>query len=150
MRKIPLTQGKEAIVDEEDYEFLSQFKWHYKNGYAARCISVDGKQVRIWMHRVLTGVPDNLEVDHLDRNGLNNTKQNLRICSRKINSDNRGLFVNNTSGYKGVSWHAGKWQASYRHNGKLHYIGRYTSKEEAYQKYLETKEKLNADVSRIS
>jgi len=142
MKKILLTQNKYTLVDDDDFIFLSQYKWHYKNGYAARAVGPAGRQVRIWMHRVIMLAPDGMDVDHINRDPLDNRKNNLRIATRKQNADNRGLFQNNKSGYTGVIFHKGKWQASYRHNGKLIYLGRYETPELAYKAYLSAKGKL--------
>ncbi len=131
---ITLTQGKKAIVDDEDYEWLSKHKWNFHRYPKRR----DGKE-GLLMHRAIMKPPDGYEVDHINRNTLDNRRSNLRIVSRKQNADNRGMFKNNTSGVKGVSIHKGKYQASYRHNGKLIYIGRYGTIEEAKQAYETTK-----------
>lgn len=147
MKEILLTQNQKAIVDDIDYDFLNQWNWHFKNGYAARSITIGkNKQKRIWMHDVLMPHPDNLEVDHINRNGLDNRKNNLRIVTHKENSDNRrDLFKNNTSGVKGVCFHNGKWQASYRHNGHLTYIGRFSTINEAKEAYETTKSRLTKE-----
>ena len=106
---IPLTQGMFAKVDKEDFESLSKFKWYaHKIGqksYAARMTtSVGRKRGLIHMHRQILGLPTNKVVDHIDGNGLNNSKSNIRLCSRAENLRNRGRQVNNTSGYSGVAW----------------------------------------------
>ena len=102
MREIPLTQGKTALVDDEDYEGLSQFRWFaHKNGktfYAARSMNPG----IVKMHRFILGVVDpKIEVDHEDCNGLNNQRSNLRRATHGENQHNRGLYRNNPSGYKG-------------------------------------------------
>jgi len=135
MKQIPLNHGKVALVDDEDYEFLSGFRWHYKNGYAAR----NNGRVRVWMHREVMRAEQGQEVDHINRDPLDNQKSNLRFATRKQNADNRGMFRNNTSGYTGVSFHHGKWQASYRHNGLLVYLGRYETAEDAHKAYMQFK-----------
>src|SRR5450631_1957406 len=112
MKEIPLTQGKFALVDDEDYENLISMKWHAlynKNGdsfYAHHSVYNKGKSPSvIRMHRYLMGANDpNLDVDHIDGNTLNNQKYNLRICESHKNTSNlHGLKSNNTSGYRGVS-----------------------------------------------
>lgn len=98
MREIPLTQGKVALIDDEDYEELSQYKWtaHHRaknTWYAVRYVGkrVDGKRVgvHIQMHRVITNCPDGLVVDHINHNGLDNRKENLRTVTAAVNAGNR-------------------------------------------------------------
>jgi len=107
MKKIPLTQGKVALVDGCDYEFLlNMAPWsaHYGYGqYYAR--TTDRRHLlmhRIIMERMNPGFKG--EIDHVDRNGLNNQYSNLRIATRSQNQANRKLNENNNSGYKGVHW----------------------------------------------
>ena len=98
-KKIPLTKGKFAIVDNEDYERVSQHKWHFSGRYAVR--KVNG--VNEMMHRIINNAPAGQYTDHIDGNGLNNVRKNLRNCSQSQNIANRGKQSNNQSGYKGVS-----------------------------------------------
>jgi hypothetical protein len=144
MKEIPLTQGKIALVDDEDYEYLMQWKWHVASGrYASRAIVLpNGKKTKISMHRSIMSCPELYEVDHINRNTFDNQKSNLRMVTRKQNADNRGTFKNNTSGAKGVCFHNGKWQASYKHKGHLIYIGRFDTIEEAKIAYETTKFRL--------
>ena len=139
MKYISLTKGKYAIVDDEDYPLLSKFNWYAsgpkKNGkfYAVR--DVDNKHVH--MHRIIMSVPNDLEIDHRDGNGLNNQKDNLRYSTRLGNVANIGLRRNNTSGFKGVSFNrkSGKWTAQVGIDGKNIYLGRFSSMEEAAETY---------------
>ena len=82
MRKIKLTQGKYAIVDDEDYEYLNQWRWFtFKNGYVwyvARETTIDHKRKCIYMHRLIMNAVNGECVDHINRNGLDNRKYNLR------------------------------------------------------------------------
>jgi hypothetical protein len=106
MRVIPLTRGLVALVDDRDFTFLSGWKWfahpHGKNKrmYAARNQRVGGKRVTVLMHRVLLGITSG-EVDHVDGDGLNNTRANIRPCSRAQNVANRDGFSSKWP--KGVS-----------------------------------------------
>jgi hypothetical protein len=131
-KTIPLTQGMFAMVDEEDYERIGNLKWYYdKTGYACRRDMKTRKIVR--MHRIIMEVKDKNEVDHINGNGLDNRKSNLRICSHADNSKNMKIQKNNTSGFKGVCWdkQAGKWRA--RIGAKL--VGLYKDKYEAVLAY---------------
>jgi len=113
MKKIELTQGKVALVDDEDFEMLSQYKWHYvKPGYAARSQYCGGgrssHKVKVTpMHREIMDSPDGKMIDHKNHDGLDNRKSNLRICTRTENRRNSVRHKNNKSGYKGV-WQEGK------------------------------------------
>lgn len=112
MKEIPLSRGVFAIVDDEDYEYLIQWRW-----YATKCRKTfyamrnDGKypnRKTIRMHRAITGVEPSLEVDHIDGNGLNNQKSNLRTCTKKENIRSRGMMTRNTSGYRGAGKYSSK------------------------------------------
>ncbi len=134
MKQIKLTQGKFALVDDEDYEELSKHKWYALKGrytfYAQRWRpALKGKQIPIIMHRLLMNAEKKCDmVDHRDGNGLNNQKENLRHCSNRENSRNRKIQANNTSGYKGVSWHKrdGKWNVNINVNQKKTHLGYFT------------------------
>lgn len=123
-----------AIVDNDDYPGLSQYKWYNNKGYAIRITSrKDGHKV-IKMHREIMGALDTtIPIDHIDRNKLNNQKSNLRLCTASQNAINTGLNRNNTSGTKGVYWHRNrqKWQVFVKRNNKVIYIGLYADKQHA-------------------
>lgn len=105
MREIPLTQGLVAQVDDADFKWLSQWKWCAQRighmTYAKRGGQTKGKQYTIFMHVALIGSG----VDHIDRCGLNNQRNNLRRGNNAQNGCNRGPNLGNRSGLKGVSWH---------------------------------------------
>lgn len=120
-KTIPLTQGKHAIVDAEDYEWLSLYKWQYHSGYATRSVYVPGKNPKtIRMHRVITEAKKGLQVDHINSNRLDNRRSNLRVCTHAENMHNRGTMPNNKSGFIGVSWvkRERRWWAYISVNGK--------------------------------
>jgi len=94
MRQIELTQGKFSIIDDEDFEYISQWKWYYLNlGYAVRKSGGRANQKLVYMHRAIMCPPDELDIDHINRNRLDNRRSNLRICTRKENLANRGEFI---------------------------------------------------------
>lgn len=131
MREVALTQGKVAFVDNEDYEKLVQYNWcakkHRNTFYAIRHIWINGKRTTQGMHREILGLTngDRAIIDHRDRNGINNQRYNLRDVSASINSFNRKKAINNSSGYRGVSWNkpTKKWITSYTYNKKRKHIG---------------------------
>jgi hypothetical protein len=107
-KEIKLSQNKFAIVDNEDFDWLNQWKWHINNyGYAVRLqyvgkINGKYKYESVLMSRLIMNAPEEMEVDHIDRNPLNNTKYNLRIVTHQQNNFNKPKNKNNTSGFKGV------------------------------------------------
>lgn len=127
MRELVLSQGKVAIVDDEDYEYLSQWKWtaerQDKSWYAVRTTCANGRTTGlVYMHRQILSAPEGLEVDHRSGDGLDNRRSNIRVCTRLQNARNTGPRKHNTSGYKGVSRHSssGLWvaQVTQRHDGR--------------------------------
>jgi hypothetical protein len=142
-RRIPLTQGKYAIVDPEDYERLNKHKWHVvksKNTfYATRRIHLGkNKWKHIKMHREILDPPDHLYVDHINHKGFDNRKANLRTATHRQNSYNRIHFRKNPSSkYKGVSFkkRAKKWIVRISHNGKSKTIGYFDDEIEAAKAY---------------
>jgi len=92
MKTIPLTQSQVALVDDEDYPWISQFEWYtFKNrriSYAVRNGVVNGKRRTILMHRVIMNTPKGMQVDHMDHNGVNNQKGNMRNCTGRQNAEN--------------------------------------------------------------
>ena len=154
MREITLTQGKVALVDDEDFEMLSAFKWYAQRSnltfYAQRAISVGGgRQTAEIMHRVL--MPGIEKVDHIDGDGLNNQRANLRDSEGK-NAWNRKPQEGGTSVYKGVSWHSriGKWQAQIMKDGRTHYLGYFDSEIDAARAYNEGSLKFHGRFGRLN
>ncbi len=136
-RLIPLSHGEFAIVDAADYDKLAKYKWqtfqYANNSYAIT--QKNGKH--ILMHRLITGAPKGLVVDHIDHNGLNNTRKNLRVCTAEQNRYNSRPQIGSSSKYKGVSWYAalGKFRAKIGHEGKQYYLGLFTDEKEAARAY---------------
>lgn len=141
MKEIPLSQGLFATVDDADFDWLNQWKWHAakigKNFYAVRA---DGKfpfRKNTYMHAEIMNTPKGMKTDHVDLNGLNNTRNNLRVCTHSQNQQNRNRLPNNTSGYKGVSWNkrSKKWQAHISVDNKLIGLGRFSDIKDAALAY---------------
>jgi len=138
MKRIPLTQGKSAIVDDADFAAVSGFKWYAHkirhNFYAARHAEKNGKRIVVYMHRVIIQTPAGKETDHRNGDGLDNRKRNLKICTRTENGANRPrLNSNNKSGHGGVYWYekTKKWRAQISRNGRVKCIGYFTRKSDA-------------------
>lgn len=133
MREIKLTQGKVAIIDADEFNKLSKYKWSVSyNGYSYYAITgVDNKS--IYMHRLILDAPTGINVDHINNNGLDNRKSNIRLCNQSQNMANIKPHKNNKSGYKGVVWHKPnkKWNAHIMVNYKAKHLGYYKTKEEA-------------------
>lgn len=138
--QIALSQNQFTIVDEEWYAYLMQWKWHIsRQGYAVCNVHVKGsgrkhaKSICVLMHRLILDAPEGIEVDHIDRNRLNNTIGNLRLAKRGQNAANSSLRKDKTSKYLGVSYFArdNKWDAQITVNYKSIFLGRYDTEEEA-------------------
>lgn len=138
MKLIPLTQGQFAMVDDEDYEALSVFNWHAvkakRTYYASRYIRSNGKDSNIYMHRELLGIVGSpLIGDHIDHNGLNNQRKNIRSGDVFLNMRNTSSRIGSSSKFVGVCWHKKdrKWQAAITTNGRQIHIGQFDSEYEA-------------------
>lgn len=143
MKKISLTQGKFAIVDDVDYAFLMRWKWHLHDGYAARTSrKLDGlsKRIKILMHRIILsqklGHSDFKDTDHKNQDRLDNRRSNLRPATRSQNIGNSKIRQG-SSRFKGVCWDklAKKWQARIWIEDKQKYLGRFTDEIEAAKAY---------------
>jgi hypothetical protein len=139
VRLIPLTQNKFSVVDDWDYYWLSQWKWHaHKNSrsntyYAERRIGHRGPI--IGMHRQIMGFPEGYLVDHIDQDGLNNQRTNLRNTTVAKNNMNRGIGRRNTSGFKGVTKSGNRWTASITVDRRTIYLGTFDTPFEASAAY---------------
>lgn len=142
MKEIQLTQGKVAIVDDEYFEHLNQWKWCcHISGYAHRTAKTQsGKRVWVLMHRFVFGLNESNKniIDHINGNKLDNRRSNLRVVTRSENLMNAKTRSNNTSGYKGVSFNrdCNRWQAHIR-TSKSIYLGLFDTKEDAHKAYCE-------------
>lgn len=155
MKQIPLTQGKFALVDDEDYEELSAFKWCAQKGrstfYAMRRSSVVEGRKPIAMHREVLKCGPRDKVDHKDANGLNNVRSNLRVATHAQNLRNRGKQKNNTSGFKGVWFYRRRnvFQAIITVNGFRKTVGQFKTAEEAHAAYCAAASKLHGEFARV-
>jgi len=140
MKKIPLTRGKYALVDDEDFEWLSQWKWcaDKLSGifYAVRCVRQKNQCIQILMHRQILGLKkgDGKKTDHRNGNGLDNRWENLRICTNAENIRNQTKRASCTSKLKGITAVGKKWQAQIYYK-KAIYLGLFTNQKEAGRAY---------------
>jgi len=142
MKQIKLTQGKVALVDDEDFEWLNQWKWYAIRDnltfYAVRKSPMVNRKTRqlIRMHRIILNSQDEEIVDHKDHNGLNNLRNNIRNCTQSQNQQNRiGRFC--TSRFKGVSWRKDRkrWLVTIVVQKRKMYIGMFKSELDAAEAY---------------
>jgi len=150
-KSIPLSQGKFALVDDDMFDYLMQWKWSYRHGYAYRKKGMPSRD-NIHMHRVIMNTPDGMQTDHINGDGLDNRRANLRICTDVENKRNKGLISSNTSGYKGVSWNAPRkqYQAYIKVNNKVIFLGRYPEPESAGHAYDEAAKKYFGEFARLN
>ena len=153
---VPLTRGKEAIIDVADIPIAEGRNWHVrKDGqtfYAARSASKanGNKPGVIILHRVITGVAKHLQVDHIDGDGLNNRRSNLRLSTQAENTRNAKRRSDNASGFKGVSWRKdiSKWRADIAFNKKQINLGYFDCPKEAHAAYCAASEKYHGEFGR--
>lgn len=142
MKHIPLTQGKFALVDDKDYEWLMQWKWCYAKGKTSSCVQrkewpmTSCKHRTIRMHRLIMDAPKGMQVDHINHNTLDNRRCNLRIVTPQQNLYNTRARPNATSRYKGVHWRKDikKWRVTISLNIRRT-IGYFHSEIEAAKAY---------------
>jgi hypothetical protein len=145
MKEIKLTQGLVALVDDEDFDYLNQWKWYaYKNGnvyYTKRNLTINGITTQITMHSDIIKILDGMMVDHIDHNGLNNQKHNLRLCTHAQNQHNRLRNKVNKTGFKGVYYYTNKRngnvliKAFIKINGNKNHIGYFNTTIDAARAY---------------
>lgn len=137
-KQISLTRGQVALVDDEDFDYLNQWKWCVDSyGYAVRTHGKRPNRFTMWMHRLIMNTPKGMDTDHINGNRLDNRKSNLRVCNRSQNKCNVTKHKDNKSGYKGVSWFTRnkKWQAQIMIEGKTLFLGYYDTPEDAAVAY---------------
>lgn len=134
MKTIQLSRGMEAIVDDEDYERISKYKWCITvNGYATRKRPLKEGNKHVLMHREILGTPSGFDTDHINGNKLDNRRVNLRVATRAQNSRNsRTPMKRSITGIRGVSPHGnGRFVAFISRKGKRFHLGVFDTKESA-------------------
>lgn len=145
MKYINLTKGFKTMVDDEDYAKVIKRTWHFEHGYAR-----SSYPTYIYMHQLILGKSGT--TDHINGNGLDNRRINLRKCTARQNSLNHGFNKNNTSGYKGVGWHkqVSKWRAYIEVNKKHISLGLFENKKEAALAYNTAAKKHFGEFAKIN
>jgi len=153
MKEISLTQGYVAQVDDADFEAVSKYPWRvminrrFKRGgfYALTNIVRDGKKTTIQMHRMILALlpGDKRCVDHIDHNGLNNQRSNLRVVTVAQNNQYQRKISTATNRLKGAHWEKsrGCWVARILVDGKHLNLGRFGSEQEAHKAYVAAAQK---------
>ena len=158
MKRIPLTQGKFALVDDADYDWLVRYEWQAlketNSGlwYASRSYWVDGRTYGFKMHRQIMGLSkgDGKRVDHINGDRLDNRRCNLRLATHAENCRNRKNHSNNTSGFKGVHRQKNRWRALIRVDGKSKFLGSFLTPEDAHAAYCAAARKYFGEFARFS
>jgi len=143
MKTINLTQGKIALVDNDDFEKIKGNGWYVtRYGYAGKGFYKKKKETFELMHRLIMNLKkgDKKQIDHINHNKLDNRKCNLRVCTISENKRNTLVQKNNNSGFKGVYWHKKrcKWIAQIQFNKKTIHLGDFDDKINAAKTYNES------------
>jgi len=162
MKKIdistPSHPNKFTLVDDKDYVVLNKYKWTASRQrptgtfYALRGIYRDNKWTTLSMHLMILGNVEGKEIDHRDRDGLNNQRHNLRHCTNTENQRNRVAPINNSSGYKGIGWSKrdNRWRARLAYNGKDIYIGQFKCLIKAVEAYDKAVVKYHGEFAQLN
>lgn len=152
MKRVQLSQGKFALVDDGDFDSVNRWKWSFQkmptvDGYAVRVVKENGRYRKIYLHRFLCGFPTGKVIDHVDGDGLNNQRENLRVCVQHENISNQRKKKNNTSGFKGVSFHrrTGKWAAQITFQRVKRHIGLFPDAQSASDAYDQASKKTHGE-----
>ena len=135
MRKIKLTQGKFALVDDEDYIYINQYRWCYNAHNNTAMSRIKSKLVD--MHRVIMSTPKGMDTHHKNHNSLDNRKMNLQICTHAENIRHMVKHKSSSSRYKGVHWNnfSQKWRARIVYNYRTIHLGRFLNEIDAAAAY---------------
>lgn len=154
-KEIPLTQGQVALVDDADFEWLCQWKWRAtrKPGeYTYYALRTGPNRKALFLHHAIMKPPSGMQIDHINGNGLDCRRANMRLATNAENNRNRGAQANNALGIKGVSLHKarGKLRAQITVNGVNMHLGYFDSTEAAAQAYDEAARKYFGEFARTN
>lgn len=157
MRTIELGRGYTTVVDEDDYDKLSQYNWSVDERshttYVKRSVYEGGIRTGTEiMHRLIMDAPEDMQVDHINGDGLDNRKENLRLCSQKQNLMNKRSVVDSSSKHKGVCWDKGssKWRAYIQVDKKKKHLGYYTDELAAASAYNEAAKEHFGEYAKVN
>lgn len=159
MKRIPLTKGESAVVDDEDFDRFSRYRWClHGDGYAARGYNREGKVRIVKLHHEILGIPElGREVDHINGDKLDNRKCNLRFVTHQQNIFNTKKRIAASPGvkpskYKGVVWRndRNKWRSSITIDGEKVYLGLFLSEQEAARAYNLAASRLFGEFARLN
>lgn len=153
MKEITLTKGFVALVDDDDYYELSKHSWCYAEGYAIRSVKKEsGAHTTCKMHILIIGKREGFQVDHINGNGLDNRKSNLRYATQKENSYNSKSNKGGTSKYKGVRRQRDckNWRARIQSDGKPIDLGYFSDEKEAAIAYNNAATELHGEYARLN
>lgn len=151
-REIPLTRGYVALVDAEDYEWISAHRWYAHVGENGHVYAMrgGGGSSEVRMHREIVGAEKHQLVDHRSGDTLDNRRSNLRTCNRSENAWNRAASRGSSSGFKGVSRHGRRWRAQIYVNGHRHSLGVFSEPEDAASAYDAAARDLHGEFARLN
>lgn len=143
MPEIALNDEHVAVVDEVDFEYLSQFNWfRSSHDYPVRDIWENGRNRRVYMHRVIANPKEDESVDHVNMDKLDNRRANLRICTHQQNQQNKKVYRNNKTGFKGVIPRGNRFMARISNFGKSTHLGTFDTPQQANAAYAEAAAKF--------
>lgn len=151
--KIKIGDSLYAQISGIDYQMLSTFKWRSNKSGRMFYATTKLRGKTLLMHRLILSCEEGQEVDHIDGDGLNNARFNLRICTRAENQQNRGIFKNNKSGYCGVYYDIRKkkpWRAEINSNHRRYFLGYFGTPKEAAVSYNEAATKLHKGFAKLN
>lgn len=155
-QRLALNKGRFALIDKNDFECANKFRWtaHWDgwNWYAIRHARVNNKWTTIYLHRFLMDASPGTQIDHADGNGLNCTRDNMRMASNYQNQQNQKRQANNSSGVSGVCWYKPyqKWLARIGANGKKIHLGYFESKADAKRARDEAAIRYHGEFARLN
>jgi len=156
MKQIFLSQDKVALVDDEDYLIACQYRWYAVKGkytwYATTRQKNNGEMKTLYLHRIIMRAKEGIEVDHIDGDGLNCIRENMRLCTALDNNRNRRIQRGNKSGYKGVRWDSRleKWRSEISVKNKVTHLGVFIQKKDAGLAYNEAAKLYYGDFAKLN
>lgn len=156
MKRIRLSQNKIAKIDDADFSLISVHNWHavedHGNFYAYTNVKIDGKRTIRQMHRLIMAAPKGIQVDHINGDGLDNRRSNLRLCTQTQNARNCRVRAVSKSKFKGILWvtKRGKWRARISAANKRLYSGYFDTEIAAAKRYDEMARKHHGDFARTN